>query len=74
MISVGDEVVYANAWAADLFRAATPAELQDHAVLDLVAPEAREVMQRRLEAIEADRPTELYEHRITRLDGNERIV
>jgi hypothetical protein len=31
-------------------------------------------MQRRLEAIEADRSTELYEHRIARLDGNERIV
>jgi len=74
MISVGDEVVYANARAADLFGAATPAELQDHAVFDLVAPEAREAMQRRLEAIEADRSTELYEHRITRLDGNERIV
>jgi PAS domain S-box-containing protein len=73
MISTGGEIQYANVQAADLFGAETPDVLQEQSVFDLSSGN-EEALQRRLDTLESGAPTEPYEHRITGLNGDERIV
>ena len=74
LITIDGEIVYANAQAASLFGAPGPTALQDTSVFDLVAPEARDGMKARLQAIHDSEAPAPHEHRVVGLDGSERIV
>lgn len=64
-------IVYANPAALKLFGAAAPDELIGRRVLDMVHPDHREVVERRVRQIEDEqRPTELMEMRVQRRDGS----
>ena len=74
MITVEGEVAYANGQAASLFGASSAEALHGCSAFDLVPPEAHEEMQEQLGATEKGQSTAPQEHRVTRSDGEERIV
>lgn len=74
LVSVDDKITYANVASAEVFGAASPTELIGHSVFDFVAPEHHEEVFARKAQLEAGQRTKPYEHRITRLDGEERFI
>ena len=74
MITVDGKIAYANDRAATLFGASTAGALQGCSVFDILAPDSREEMQRRLETLDEGPPTEPLEHRAIGFGGEERIV
>jgi two-component system, cell cycle sensor histidine kinase and response regulator CckA len=64
-----EKFVYANPAAMKLLRAEAPRDIIGRSVLDLVRPENRDVIRRRIqEAVEGGRPP-LMEQKVLRLDG-----
>lgn len=68
----GGSVIFANQSAARLFAAAAPEQLNGRKVLDLVHADFRELVARRIAAVEGSQTDQLYaEERILCLDGRE---
>ncbi len=74
LVSVDDKIAYANVASAGVFGAESASELIGHSVFDFAAPEYHDEVFARKEQLEAGQRTEPYEHRITRLDGEERFI
>jgi PAS domain S-box-containing protein len=74
MITVDGTIRYLNARGVRLFGGDEPADILGRSVFEFVLPEDEAAMRDRLDQINDGAPTDSYEHRIRRLDGEERIV
>jgi PAS domain S-box-containing protein len=73
-ITVDGQFVYINSSGAEILGAETPEEVTGRSAMEFVPPELQEQLRGRLAQLKQGQATEPLEHRIVRLDGEERIV
>jgi PAS domain S-box-containing protein len=73
-ITVDGQFVYINSSGAEILGAEAPEEVTGRSAMEFVPPELQEQLRGRLAQLKQGQATEPLEHRIVRLDGEERIV
>ena len=74
LVSVAGRIVYLNAAAVEMYGAHAPEELLGRTIFEFLSAEDAALMEARRRLVESGQPTEPLEHRITRIDGQERYI
>ena len=74
LISIDGTIQYVNEAAVDTFGAERPGDLIGRSVFEFVDQDLHDRLQRRIDQINDGKQTNLFEHRLKRLDGETRIV